>query len=123
MLFRSDLPDSNKDAVYERMISERENIATTYTAEGNSEANQIKNTTNNEINVMLSNANLEAEKLIAEGESEYMKIMQEAYSNKERSEFYTFVRSLDAAKASLKGDNKTLILSKDSPLAQIFYTN
>lgn len=118
-----DLPDSNKDAVYERMISERENIATTYTAEGNSEANQIKNTTNNEINVMLSNANLEAEKLIAEGESEYMKIMQEAYSNKERSEFYSFVRALDAAKASLKGDNKTLILTKDSPLAQIFYNN
>jgi membrane protease subunit HflC len=116
-----DLPDSNKEAVYERMISERENIATTYTAEGNSEANQIKNTTNNEIDVMLSDAELEAEKLIAEGESQYMKILEEAYSDKSRSEFYSFVRSLDAAKLSLKGDNKTLILSSDSPIAQIFY--
>ncbi|WP_310605371.1 protease modulator HflC [Anaerosporobacter sp.] len=116
-----DLPDSNKEAVYERMISERENIATTYTAEGNSEANQIKNTTNNEINVMLSNANLKADKLIAEGEAEYMKILEEAYSNKERSDFYSYVRSLDAAKQALSGSNKTLILSKDSPIAQIFY--
>ncbi len=116
-----DLPDSNKSAVYERMISERENIATTYTAEGESEAKQIRNTTNNEINVMLSNANLEAQKLIAEGEAEYMRILSETYSTEERSEFYTFVRALDAAEISYKGSNKTLILSKDSPLAEIFY--
>ena len=116
-----DLPDSNKEAVYERMISERENIATTYTAEGESEAKQIRNTTNNEINVLLSNANLEAQKLIAEGEAEYMRILQTAYSDKERSEFYSFTRALDAAKLSFVGSNKTLILSSDSPLAQIFY--
>lgn len=116
-----DLPDSNKEAVYERMISERENIATTYTAEGESEAKQIRNTTNNEINVLLSNANLEAQKLIAEGEAEYMRILQTAYSDKERSEFYAFTRALDAAKLSFVGSNKTLILSSDSPLAQIFY--
>ena len=105
------------------MISERENIATTYTAEGESEAKQIRNTTNNEINVMLSNANLEAQKLIAEGESEYMKILHKAYSNESKSEFYAFTRSLEAAQKSLVGKNKTLILSSDSPLAQIFYQN
>lgn len=116
-----DLPDSNKEAVYERMISERENIATTYTAEGESEAKQIRNTTNNEINVMLSNANLEAQKLIAEGEAEYMRTLETAYSVKERSEFYAFSRALDAAQISFVGSNKTLILSSDSPLAKIFY--
>ena len=116
-----DLPDSNKSAVYERMISERENIATTYTAEGESEAKQIRNTTNNEINIMLSNANLQAQKLIAEGEAEYMRILQATYSDEDRSEFYAFARALDAAKVSYVGSNKTLILSKDSPLAGIFY--
>lgn len=116
-----DLPDSNKEAVYERMISERENIATTYTAEGESEAKQIRNTTNNEINVMLSNANLEAKKLIAEGEAEYMRILEETYKDEARSEFYAFTRALDAAEVSFTGSNKTLILSSDSPLAQIFY--
>ena len=118
-----DLPDSNKEAVYERMITERENIATTYTAEGESEAKQIRNTTNNEINVMLSNANLEAQKLIAEGESEYMKNLHKAYSNESKSEIYASTRSLEAAQKSLVGKNKTLILSSDSPLAQICYQN
>jgi len=116
-----DLPDSNKAAVYERMISERENIATTFTAEGESEAKQIRNTTNNEINIMLSNANLDAKKLIAEGESEYMKTMEQAYSDASRSDFYAFTRALDAAKVSFVGKNKKLILDKNSPLAQIFY--
>lgn len=116
-----DLPDSNKEAVYQRMISERENIAATYTAQGESKGKTIRNTTNNEINVMLSNANLDAKKLIAEGEAEYMKIMEQSYSDSSKSEFYAFRRSLDAAVNSLKGDNKTLILSSDSPIAQIFY--
>jgi len=51
-----DLPGDNKAAVYERMISERDNIAATYTAEGTSEAQIIKNTTDKEITVMLSEA-------------------------------------------------------------------
>ena len=34
----------------------------------------------------------------------------------------SFVRALDAAKASLSGGGATLFLSKDSPLAQIFYS-
>ena len=50
-----------------------------------------------------------------------MRILSEAYSNPERSEFYTFIRSLDAARASLRGEGNTLILSADSPIAQIFY--
>ncbi|MCR5255748.1 MAG: protease modulator HflC [Acetatifactor sp.] len=118
-----DLPSDNKAAVYERMISERDNIAATYTAEGDSEAKKIMNTTDKEVNVMISEAKKEAEILEAEGEAEYMRILSDAYADESRTEFYSFVRSLDAAKASLAGDNKTIILSSDSPLAQIFYTN
>jgi len=116
-----DLPSNNKTAVYERMISERDEIAATYTAEGQSEAQKIQNTTDKEIAISISNAEKDAAKIIAEGESEYMKILSEAYSDPGRSEFYTFIRSLDAARASLSGDDKTLILSKDSPISQIFY--
>ena len=115
-----DLPDDNKNAVYERMISERNNIAATYTAEGASEAKKIRNQTDNEIAVMLSEAKAEAQKSIAAGEAEYMRILAAAYDNEERSDFYTFVRSMDAAKAMMQGGNKTLILSADSPIAQIF---
>lgn len=116
-----DLPSDNKTAVFERMISERDQMAATYTAEGESEAQKIRNTTDKEIAISISNAQMQAAKIIAEGESEYMKILSEAYSDAERSEFYTFIRALEAAKSSLKGTNKTIILSADSPLAQIFY--
>ena len=117
-----DLPDANKTAVYERMISERNNIAAQYAAEGESEAKKIKTDTDTSIEVKISEAKAQAEKIIAEGESEYMKILSKAYNNKDKADFYTFVRSLDAAKATMTDNNKTLILSKDSPIAEIFTT-
>lgn len=117
---RLDLPGDNKEAVYERMISERDNIAATYTAEGQSQAQVIRNTTDKEIAISISEANKQAEILIAEGEAEYMRILAEAYNSDDKTEFYAFVRSLDALKASMAGGNKTVILSGDSPIAQIF---
>ena len=116
-----DLPDDNKSAVYERMISERNNIAASYQAEGESEAQKIRTETDTSISVKISEAQADAEKIIAEGEAEYMRILSEAYADQDRADFYSFVRSLDAAKASLSGENKILILSPDSPLVQIFY--
>lgn len=116
-----DLPSDNKAAVYERMISERDNIAATYTAEGSSEAQKIKNTTDKEVTVMISEAEKNAEILIAEGEAEYMRILSEAYADESKQDFYSFVRSLDALKVSMQGNNKTVILSPESPIAQIFY--
>lgn len=115
-----DLPDDNKNAVYERMISERDNIAATYTAEGSSEAKVIRNTTDKEIAIQISEAEKQAEILKAEGEQEYMKILAQAYGEEGRSEFYSFVRSLDALKNSMNGEEKTVILSADSPIAEIF---
>ena len=115
-----DLPDDNKEAVYERMISERDNIAATYKAEGNSEAKVIRNKTYKEVAIQISDAKKQAEILEAEGEQEYMKILAQAYGEEDRSEFYSFVRSLDALKTSMKGEDKTVILSADSPIAQIF---
>ena len=115
-----DLPDDNKEAVYERMISERDNIAATYKAEGNSEAKVIRNKTDKEEANQISDAKKQAEILEAEGEQEYMKILAQAYGEEDRSEFYSFVRSLDALKTSMKGEDKTVILSADSPIAQIF---
>ncbi len=115
-----DLPDDNKESVYERMISERNNIAATYTAEGDSEAKVIRNTTDKEVAIQLSDAQKQAEILVAEGEAEYMRILADAYSDEDKTDFYSYVRSLDALKASMNGTNKTIILSADSPIAQAF---
>ena len=115
-----DLPDDNKQAVYTRMISERENIAAQYTAEGKAQAKMIENTTDKEVSIMISDAQARAEAIIAEGEAEYMRILSSAYSDPEKTDFYSFVRALDALEGSMNGDNKTIILSDDSPIAQIF---
>ena len=118
-----DLPDDNKNAVYDRMISERNNIAAQYTAEGDEEARKIRTETDKTVNIQTSNAIALAADTIAEGESRYMEILSEAYNNSSKAEFYTFVRALESAKNSLSGDNKTLILGVDSPIAQVFYNN
>ncbi len=115
-----DLPDDNKASVYERMISERNNIAATYTAEGNSEAKVIRNTTDKEVAIQISDAKRQGEILVAEGEAEYMRILADAYSDEDKTDFYSYVRSLDALKASMTGENKTIVLPEDSPIAQAF---
>ena len=116
-----DLPDDNKAAVYQRMISERNNIAASYTAEGESNAQRIRSQTDKEVQIMLSEAAAQAEMLEAEGEAEYMRILSDAYADPERADFYNFVRSLDAAKASLTGSRNVLFFDRTSPLAEIFY--
>lgn len=116
-----DLPDENKEAVYERMISERNNIAATYQAEGQEEAKEISNNTQAEIIVMQSAADAQAAEIIAKGEAEYMRILSEAYNNPEKADFYLFLRALDAARITMTGENKTLIIDETSPIANIFY--
>ena len=60
-----DLPDSNKESVYQRMISERQNIAAGYIADGQYESNVIKNSTDREVSVLISEAKAQAEKIRA----------------------------------------------------------
>ena len=117
-----DLPDDNKEAVYERMISERGNIAAGYKAKGDAEAQKIRNETDKNVTITIANANKQAETLRAEGEAEYMKILSDAYNDEEKADFYNYIRSLDALKTSLKSTkDNTLILDKDSELARILY--
>ena len=116
-----DLPDENKDAVYNRMISERNNIAASYTAQGEQQAQEIKNDTNEKVTILLAQAEKTAATLVAEGEAEYMKILSEAYNDESKADFYGFVRQLDAVKATLKNGDNTIVLDKNSPIAELFY--
>lgn len=118
-----DLPDSNKEAVYQRMISERQNIAAGYIADGQYQSNVIKNSTDREVSIIISEAKAKAEKIRAEGEAEYMRILSGAYNDEGKADYYNYIRSLDAIKASLKGENKTVILNESSELAKILQGN
>ncbi|MCI7809410.1 protease modulator HflC [bacterium] len=114
-----DLPESNLNAVYGRMISERNQMAEKYTADGNYEASIIRNDVDKQVNILISDAEAEAAKLEAEGEQEYMRLLAEAYDTADKKDFYSFTLALDALKASLNGDEKTVILDANSELAKI----
>ena len=116
---RFDLPDSNLNAVYSRMISERNQMGSKYTADGNYEASIIRNDVDKQVNIMISNAQAAAAKLEAEGEAEYMKMLAEAYDSADKKDFYEFILALDALKNSLTGEENTIILDANSKLAQI----
>ena len=114
-----DLPESNLNAVYARMISERNQMAEKYTADGEYEASIIRNNVDKQVNILVSNARADAAKLEAEGEAEYMRLLAEAYDSEDKRDFYEFTLELDALKQSLTGGEKTVILDADSPLAQL----
>ncbi|MFV0440134.1 MAG: protease modulator HflC [Lachnospirales bacterium] len=119
-----DLPDENKSAVYNRMISERNQIAATYTAEGKEEAEKIRNSTDKETAIILAEASATAEEIIATGESEYMRILSEAYNTEEKKSFYEYIRSLDALKVTMEqseaNGEKTIVLPLDSEIGKLF---
>ena len=114
-----DLPESNLNAVYGRMISERNQMSEKYTADGNYEASIIRNDVDKKVNIMVSDAQAEAAKREAEGEQEYMRLLAEAYDSKDKQDFYEFTLALDALKSSLNGSDKTVILDANSDLAKI----
>lgn len=116
-----DLPEENKEAVYKRMISERNQMSAKYVAEGEEEAQMIRNTVNNQVPVIKSKAQAQADALVAEGEAEYMKILAQAYSTPDRLNFYSFIRRLDALKLTMDTD-KTLILPIENDLTKQLLT-
>ncbi len=115
-----DLPDENKKANYDRMISERNKLAAQYEAEGEESATKIKNNADREKSAIISKAASEAQKIIAEGEQEYMRVLQESSNTEDKVGFYEFIRSMDALK-KMASEKNTIILDKENPLAKYFY--
>ena len=116
---RFDLPESNLNAVYTRMISQRNQMSEKFTADGNLEASIIRNEVDKQVNITISNAEAQAAQLEAEGEAEYMRLLAAAYDSADKKDFYEFTLALDALKKSLTGEEKTVILDADSDLAKL----
>lgn len=116
---RLDLPEDNKNSVYQRMISERNVISAQYTAEGNQEAKKITNAVDSEVKIKLSEAKTEAALYEAEGEAEYYRILADAYnSSNEAREFYQFMIGLNSLRDSLSKGG-TIVIDENSPLYDV----
>lgn len=114
-----DLPEDNKQSVYDRMISERNVISARYTAEGQQQAKEITNDVESTVRVMLSDANTRAAELEAEGDAEYYQILAEAYNSSEDARsFYEFIIGLNALKNSL-AEGGTIVIDENNPLYSV----
>lgn len=108
---RADLPEANERAVYQRMISEREQIAQRFRAEGEQEAQKIKSEADRQVQVILAQARKRAEELKGEGDAQALEIYANAYN--QDPDFFLFWRTLESYKRSL-AKNSTLVLSTES---------
>jgi membrane protease subunit HflC len=115
---RSDLPEANLGAVFDRMKTERQQKASQTRAEGGEAAQLIRSAADREVTVIRATATQKADILRGQGEAERNRILGEAYS--QDAEFFAFYRSLQAYEESMTGDNTTMVLSPDSPFFRYF---
>ncbi|ODN31361.1 protease modulator HflC [Fervidobacterium thailandense] len=97
---KTDLPEENRSAVFERMKSERQSIAALIRAEGEKEAQRIRAEADKKAAIIKAQALSEAERIKGTGEASATKIYAEAYSRD--PEFYKFWKTLESYKNIIK---------------------
>ena len=113
---RTDLPEANKESVYNRMISERQSIAARYLSEGDEESRKVTSKADRQATELIAQAEADSKKIIAEGEQEAAKIYNESYGKD--PEFYSFYRTLQSYVTTLNNE-PVILLPIDSPYTSI----
>jgi membrane protease subunit HflC len=111
-LKRADLPQQNLQATFERMKAEREREAADERARGQEAAQRLRAQADRTALEIVSEADRDAQVIRGESDAERNRILAEAYG--EDQEFFSFMRSMDAYRNALKGDNTTLMIEPDS---------
>jgi membrane protease subunit HflC len=108
--------ESVRPKIYDRMISERRQIAERFLSEGNGEAARIRGNRVRDLNKIQSEAYRQVEEIRGQADAKATEIYSKAYNqNPEAVAFYEFTRTMQAYKAMI-GDNTTLVLSTGSDL-------
>lgn len=115
---RADLPQTNSEAVFQRMIAERRQLAQQYRSEGNERANQIKAQADRQRVEILAEAEEEAQKIRGAADAERNAIFAAAYN--QDPEFFAFYRSLLAYEEALQKGDTTILLSPKSEFFRYF---
>ncbi len=96
---RADLPDENKEAVFERMRSERIREAGLIRAEGEREATEIRAEADKEAQLIIAEATKQAQILRGQGDADALTIFASAYS--QDPEFFEFLKRMEVYETSL----------------------
>lgn len=115
-IMRTDLPEENKQSVFNRMISDRHSIATRYLSEGDEESRKITSNADRQAVELVAEAEATAKKIVAEGEQEAAQIYNDAYGKD--PEFYNLYRTLQSYRTTLEGE-PIIMLPIESPYTRI----
>jgi modulator of FtsH protease HflC len=115
---RADLPEQNSQAVYQRMITERQREAAEFRANGSQRSQEIRARADREVTVLLADATSTSEKVRGEGDAERNRIFAEAY-NKD-PDFFAFYRSMQAYETGLRSNDTRLVIRPDSDFFRFF---
>jgi len=108
--------DSVRPKIFDRMISERRQIAERFLSEGNGEAARIRGNRVRDLNKIQSEAYRQVEEIRGVADAKATEIYAKAYNQSpEAVAFYEFTRTMQAYKSIITGDT-TLVLSTDSDL-------
>jgi len=106
--------ESVRPKIYERMISERRQIAERFRSEGNGEAARINGLRERDLNKVRSEAYKEVEEIRGAADAKATEIYADAYnSSDDARDFYEFQKTMDMYKSVIK-NNTTLMLSTQS---------
>ena len=106
------LPTEVSNSIFQRMRAERAAVAREHRSEGQEQAEVIKANIEAKVTVMLADAERNARQLRGEGDATAAQIYAETYSK--NPEFYGFLRSMDAYRASFNSKNDILVVEPDS---------
>jgi membrane protease subunit HflC len=104
------------DRIYQRMISERRQIASRFRSEGEGEAARIAGRKERDLNEIQSTAYRQVQQIRGEADARATEIYAQAYTqNAQAAEFYNFLKSMETYRKVLNKD-ATLVFSTDSDL-------
>lgn len=113
---RTDLPQENQRAIFERMRAERERQAKQYRSEGDEESARIRSDADRQKAVIIAEANREAQKERGEGDAQAAAEYAKAYSKS--PDFYAYQRWLEAMRKAYR-ENSKMVLSNDAPMLNL----
>ncbi len=106
------LPLEVSNSIFDRMRAERTAVAKEHRSKGQEQAEFLRADIDRRVTVMLADAERNARKLRGEGDAQAAQIYAETYSK--NPEFYAFLRSMDAYKASFNSKQDVLIVEPNS---------
>ena len=104
---RADYPEVTSQAIFARMISERERIAREFRATGEEEAQKIRASAEKQRVVTVADGARQSQEIRGAGDAEAIRIYAEAFG--QDPEFFSFYRSMEAYKKSFNQDDTMVI--------------